>query len=187
MNLYGFAGGDPVNFSDPFGLCPWCVGAAAGAAIGGGGRALYNYRNDRPLGEGVLSYAAAGALVGAGAGALAARYGAAAAASAAPALPAAVSAKDALQRGLVGASDKLAQLLPAIESQLASINPRTGSDALGAIAQATQSVGLEVGKVTPLANGAFQVFSRGNVVTNIGGNGSVMIQKGADVVLNIPK
>ena len=21
MNLYGFAGGDPVNFSDPFGLC----------------------------------------------------------------------------------------------------------------------------------------------------------------------
>ncbi|CAN5821292.1 hypothetical protein BH11GEM2_BH11GEM2_05720 [soil metagenome] len=24
MNLYGFAGGDPVNFSDPFGLCPPC-------------------------------------------------------------------------------------------------------------------------------------------------------------------
>ena len=24
MNLYGFAGGDPVNFSDPFGLCPKC-------------------------------------------------------------------------------------------------------------------------------------------------------------------
>ena len=22
MNLYGFAGGDPVNFADPFGLCP---------------------------------------------------------------------------------------------------------------------------------------------------------------------
>ena len=22
LNLYGFAGGDPVNFSDPFGLCP---------------------------------------------------------------------------------------------------------------------------------------------------------------------
>ena len=21
LNLYGFAGGDPVNFSDPFGLC----------------------------------------------------------------------------------------------------------------------------------------------------------------------
>jgi len=24
MNLYGFAGGDPVTYSDPFGLCPQC-------------------------------------------------------------------------------------------------------------------------------------------------------------------
>ncbi|MES2178598.1 MAG: RHS repeat-associated core domain-containing protein [Gemmatimonadota bacterium] len=33
MNLYGFASGDPVNFSDPFGLCtpmPWCLMAVAG-------------------------------------------------------------------------------------------------------------------------------------------------------------
>ena len=38
MNLYGFGGGDPVNFSDPFGLCapmPWCLLAAAGAGAGG--------------------------------------------------------------------------------------------------------------------------------------------------------
>jgi len=25
LNLYGFAGGDPVNFSDPFGLLPCCT------------------------------------------------------------------------------------------------------------------------------------------------------------------
>jgi RHS repeat-associated protein len=48
MNAYGFAGGDPVNFSDPFGLCtdpqdPKCaqgtivsVGASGGAAFGPG-------------------------------------------------------------------------------------------------------------------------------------------------------
>lgn len=26
MNLYGYAGGDPVNYSDPFGLMPDCKG-----------------------------------------------------------------------------------------------------------------------------------------------------------------
>jgi RHS repeat-associated protein len=40
MNLYGFANGDPVNFSDPFGLCPecedyWLEYAAGGLAQGG--------------------------------------------------------------------------------------------------------------------------------------------------------
>jgi len=36
LNLYGFANGDPVNFSDPFGLCPPCgvdVGSSIIAAI----------------------------------------------------------------------------------------------------------------------------------------------------------
>jgi hypothetical protein len=28
LNLYGFANGDPVNFSDPFGLCPICAAYA---------------------------------------------------------------------------------------------------------------------------------------------------------------
>lgn len=38
MNLYGFAGGDPVNFSDPFGLCapmPWCLAVAGGGSLAG--------------------------------------------------------------------------------------------------------------------------------------------------------
>lgn len=34
MNLYGFAGGDPVNFSDPMGLCPACAFAEGGAYVG---------------------------------------------------------------------------------------------------------------------------------------------------------
>ncbi|MFG0312568.1 MAG: AHH domain-containing protein, partial [Phycisphaerales bacterium] len=43
LNLYGFANGDPVNFSDPFGLCGIAgavgsvvLGAAIGVATGGG-------------------------------------------------------------------------------------------------------------------------------------------------------
>ena len=42
VNLYGFAAGDPVNFSDPFGLNPFCptcrlvfAGARGGAIVGG--------------------------------------------------------------------------------------------------------------------------------------------------------
>ncbi len=34
LNLYGFANGDPVTFSDPFGLCPWCLGAIGGVVTG---------------------------------------------------------------------------------------------------------------------------------------------------------
>jgi hypothetical protein len=34
MNLYGFAGGDPVSYSDPFGLCPEGVGADSARATG---------------------------------------------------------------------------------------------------------------------------------------------------------
>ena len=34
LNLYGYASGDPVNFSDPFGLCPMCV--AIPVVVGGG-------------------------------------------------------------------------------------------------------------------------------------------------------
>jgi RHS repeat-associated protein len=74
MNLYGFAGGDPVNYSDPFGLCPpekplcqWieAISMAAGADLGamfGGGAGLL-------AGPGALVATPAGAIAGAAAGA----------------------------------------------------------------------------------------------------------------------
>lgn len=33
INFYGYANGDPVNLSDPFGLCPLCI--TAGGRWGG--------------------------------------------------------------------------------------------------------------------------------------------------------
>lgn len=36
MNLYGFAGWDPVNFSEPFGLCPEPISCALALAAGAG-------------------------------------------------------------------------------------------------------------------------------------------------------
>ncbi len=64
--MYGFAGGDPVNFSDPFGLCvPWpaCAlaagraGATVGTLVGAGVGALGG-------GVGALPGAAAGNRIG---------------------------------------------------------------------------------------------------------------------------
>ncbi len=36
LNLYGYAGGDPINNSDPFGLCPeWLTGTPCGLKFNG--------------------------------------------------------------------------------------------------------------------------------------------------------
>ncbi len=66
LNLYGFANGDPVNFSDPFGLCPVCFVAWG---IFEAGSAVYDiYQTykafQRSPGEGAeaLQWAMAGAL-----------------------------------------------------------------------------------------------------------------------------
>jgi RHS repeat-associated protein len=59
LNAYGFAGGDPRNSSDPFGLCPDACAIEAGAAVGAGVyvagvglvAAVAALRNGRELGE----------------------------------------------------------------------------------------------------------------------------------------
>jgi RHS repeat-associated protein len=63
LNLYGFAGGDPVNFSDPFGLsaqanCPICIVGAAWALYEVGSAAYdvyqaYNTVNDPDASDGM--------------------------------------------------------------------------------------------------------------------------------------
>ena len=79
-NLYGFAEGDPINFSDPFGLCPieldgipctvtlgvngLVAGSIAGAAWGGAGGTL------ALPGGGSVAGTAGGFVVGAGVGVL---------------------------------------------------------------------------------------------------------------------
>ncbi len=99
----------------------------------------------------------------------------------------AVSAADAIGRGLVSTGGHLARLLPAIEAQAAKLNPSSAMDALGVISQATRSVGLEPGMITQLANGSIQIVSRGGITTSLGSSGSILIERGKDVLLNIPK
>ncbi len=74
LNLYGFAQGDPVNFSDPLGLCPppflpVCA-IALGVAVFGGTRIAYNAVTRRPLTESLQRDLARGSLAGLGTGAL---------------------------------------------------------------------------------------------------------------------
>lgn len=137
LNSYGFANGNPVSYSDPYGLssqaCPTCVGIVLGAVIGGGGRALYNYLNDRPIGDGVAKYALGGAVIGGtlgfGYGVLATRAAAAAttvttvagAGGAAATNPRTASGLEILQQS--------GSRILALGQHAATGSPGTGSDA----------------------------------------------------------
>ncbi|MBX6330543.1 MAG: RHS repeat-associated core domain-containing protein [Gemmatimonadaceae bacterium] len=65
LNVYGYANGDPVSYADPFGLCPWCIGAGIGAIVGGGGTIAYNLWQGKPWNEHVLRNTLIGAAAGA--------------------------------------------------------------------------------------------------------------------------
>lgn len=66
--MYGFAGGDPINYSDALGLCPWCVTCGIGAVVGAASAivtsAVTNAAQNRPLLEGAGGAALAGGVAG---------------------------------------------------------------------------------------------------------------------------
>jgi RHS repeat-associated protein len=65
LNLYGFADGDPITYSDPFGLCPQClIGAVVGVGTGFAIAALTGA--DYELGDAAAAVDAALGAVGGG-------------------------------------------------------------------------------------------------------------------------
>ncbi|HET7464047.1 MAG TPA: RHS repeat-associated core domain-containing protein [Longimicrobium sp.] len=70
LNLYAYGNGDAINSSDPSGLCPICIGALAGAAIGAGAYFVFTPRSERSWGR-FAAFTLGGAAIGATAGAAA--------------------------------------------------------------------------------------------------------------------
>jgi hypothetical protein len=64
INLYAYAGNNPVSFDDPYGLCPWCIGAALGAAVAGTVHVAANFVQGRPVTENLGRSLLVGAIVG---------------------------------------------------------------------------------------------------------------------------
>jgi uncharacterized protein RhaS with RHS repeats len=62
LNLYGYANGDPINFSDPFGLCPWCIGAVVGFLVEGAAQVVTGDYSLTRLGAATALGAASGGL-----------------------------------------------------------------------------------------------------------------------------
>lgn len=80
LNVYGYAGNNPLSYSDPYGLCPVCallVNAGLGAFIAGSVQAFSNIANGREP----MEHVGRAMLAGAGVGAVGYAFGAALGAS----------------------------------------------------------------------------------------------------------
>ena len=62
-----------------------------------------------------------------------------------------------------------------------------GDDALAGVAQGARDAGLDPGVLTgQTEDGGYELTNKGGVVTTVSGKGRITVQKGDDVVLDIP-
>jgi len=174
LNLYGFAKGDPVNFSDPFGLCPpqdnnWTP-------------ACDKPLIDRSAATFFALYGAFGALKGIATAGLRALGGAFLEKEAASG---AVSASDAIAGGLVKSGGKLASVLRGIEGEFGAAQPKSAMEALEVVGKATAKLGLEPGVASVQESGAIVLQNVGGVTTTIGTSGEILVQRGSDILLRL--
>ncbi|HLV67431.1 MAG TPA: hypothetical protein VKY73_16530, partial [Polyangiaceae bacterium] len=91
----------------------------------------------------------------------------------------------AIEGGLVKQGGKLAQVLGGIEKGYAAAGPKNALEALGVVKNATSAVGLEPGVATVGKAGEIVLQNVGGVTTTLGTNGSILVQRGSDVLLHL--
>jgi hypothetical protein len=91
----------------------------------------------------------------------------------------------AIGQGLVKEGGKLAQVLSGIERGYGAAGPKSALEALGLVKNATSAVGLEPGVATVAKSGEILLENVGGITTTLGTNGSILVQRGSDVLLHL--
>jgi RHS repeat-associated protein len=101
-----------------------------------------------------------------------------------------VTLAQAIEQGLVRKEGKLAPLLAAMEKGFAAAAPRSAGEALELVQSAVQSVGLQPGvavESTITSGGLTRMVLQnvGGIMTTIDAQGTILVKKGADVLLHL--
>jgi hypothetical protein len=172
-NLYEYVGNDPLNFSDPSGLfAPVLAGAAVGVLVA----FMFAAPNDDNVNLALVGAGGlAGAAIGAGIGAATAVGGSAAVEAG--------GGVCAVESAAVGG--RLGQVLGGIEQGFAANAPQSAMEALAVIQRATSALGLEVGVASLGVDGSIVLTNVGGITTLIGVNGSIIVQRGSQILLSL--
>lgn len=184
VNLYSYAGNNPVSFDDPYGLCPWCIGAALGAAVSGTIQVAANVAQGRPATENLGSALIAGAVVGGTFGAAAPE--ATAAFGARLAFGGATAATTAGATGSAGAA--AAGKIPFAGFQDWGRNVvQWGSKASGAIEAAENMTAEMAAKIDPAKVQAAKTFYENAVANGKGGDAAAARAQLMQKILDLQK
>lgn len=145
FNRYSYTANDPINWTDPNGECPWCIGAAYGAIAGAVGAYIASDGDWKSVAVGALAGGAVGAVNPLAANAVGAAIGTSATGTAAVAISGAALGAAASATGQITGGMMQGQTLGEAASNIDG-GAVVGAGLGGAVAPAIQ--GAVVARVT---------------------------------------